>query len=62
MEKNNCNEVFYIRNLGYEVEIRKDNKTVSVGRGKTEREALANAIQGMEKEGEGVRLYSHQKS
>jgi len=49
MDKGIVDEVFFIRNLGYEVEIRKRGRTVSIGYGETKRAALANAIQYLKK-------------
>ena len=44
MNKEIVDEIFHFRNLGYEVEIRRKGKTVSVGYGSNKNEALADAI------------------
>jgi|UPI000785F554 hypothetical protein len=47
MDEDDDEEVCYIQSLGYEVEIRRRNKTVSKGHGKTKIDALVNAIENL---------------
>lgn len=48
MDKDYNKEVIYIKNLGYEVEIRRNNTTVAMGHGKTKVAALNDAIRNLE--------------